>query len=277
MRFSQIPPKTKFLTFTRILNVVPARKTVGTLRCYSGMKKYGLILLLISILTGGIAYAQSSDPLEGKTVAVYFSKKAFHFDRPYHHFLSQFIGKAEGEDILIDDLKLQSLVAIGKRFSSQLANASTADSAFFLNEEPEMARAFIQGYSTDEHDMLPLGAIMEGVDLILVVNPLQLLSKRTPVVLTRSNRLVTTYDFVKHARLSIELWDPTRGQMVRSTESCIQQRKKKLPKIVFDFQGTESQTGRFLELVFTEAVNRLTAGADSNCPPPVPDSDEFEE
>lgn len=241
------------------------------------MKQYGLVLLLISILSCGSVNAQAADPLEGKTIAIYFSKKAFHFDRPYHHFLSQFIGKAEGEDILIDDLKLQSLVAIGERFSSQMAQASSADSAFFLNERPEMARAFIEGYSTVDHEMVPVGASMQGVDLVLVVNPLQLLSKRTPVVLTRSNRLVTTYDYIKHAKLSIELWDPASGKLVRKTESCIQEQKKNLPEINFDFQGKDSKTGRFLELVFSVAVDRLSAGADSNCPPPVPDPDEIEE
>lgn len=241
------------------------------------MRKYGLVILLISILSSGALHAQTSDPLEGKTIAVYFSKKAFHFDRPYHHFLSQFIGKAEGEDILIDDLKTQALVAIGQRFSNQLAGASSADSAFFLNEQPEMARAFIEGYSTMDHEMDPLGKSLNGVDLVLVVNPFQLLSKRIPVVLTRSNRLVTTYDWIKHAKLSMELWDPAAGRLVQNTESCVSNRKKGLPELVFDFQGKDSETGRFLELLFTESVQRIATDEANNCPPPAPDPDDLEE
>ncbi len=240
------------------------------------MQKIGLTFLLVSILGLSSLMGQQTDPLAGKTIAVYFSKKAYHFDRPYHHYLSQFIGAAEGEDILIDDLKLQSLIAIGKRFAAQLGAASEADSAFFLNEQPEMARAFIEGYSIDQHDMLPLGSSFTGVDLVLVVNPFQLFSERRPVVLTRSNRLVTKYDNVKKAKLSTELWDPSTGRLIQATETCMEHKKKGLPELRFDFQGDDSQTGRFLEYVFTVAVDRMASSADSNCPPPPP-KDEYEE
>ncbi len=257
------------------MKVFRVNRVETPLLLYSGMKKYGIFLLIIYILSGGAVSAQSPDLLEGKKVAVYFSKKTFQFDRPYHHFLSQFIKKVEGESVLIDDLKFQSLVAIGKRFSSQLASASSIDSAFFLNERTEMVRAFINSYSTNDHAMRPLKGSMTGVDLVLVVNPFQLFSERLPVVLARSNRLVTSYDVVKHAKLSFELWDPVKGQLLRSTESCVQQRNKDVPRIVFDFQGDESEVGRFLELVFSEAVDRLATGASSNCPSSVPELDEF--
>ncbi|MBL0020782.1 MAG: hypothetical protein IPP17_31210 [Bacteroidetes bacterium] len=78
-------------------------------------------------------HAQAGEvfPLKGKRVAVYFSKKHFTFDDNYRIPLSQFIKSDQGENAEIEDIKLQTLVALGTLFAQQLKKPSAADSTYF--------------------------------------------------------------------------------------------------------------------------------------------------
>jgi len=207
-----------------------------------------------------------SHPLADKTVAVYFSKKGYTYGQPYHHYLSQFVNRAADTKVLIDDLKTQSLVAIGTHLSSQLAEASGAKEAFFLNERPQLAKAFVGAYSSESHQLEANPTAFQGVDLVMVINPFTLYSERVPVVLTRSNRLITTFDRFKVARLNIELWDPSTGKLIKTQETCIREGRTDKSELQFDFQSETSKTGKFLSAVFSIAVQSLSNDSPSNCP-----------
>ncbi len=116
-------------------------------------------LLLVSSLTFGFGQSVEEFPLRGKRVAVYFSKKHFSFDDNYRIPLSQFIKSDQGENAEIEDIKLQTLVALGTLFAQQLKKPAEADSTYFLNEFPEMASKFIGSYGSDDHTLEPLGEL----------------------------------------------------------------------------------------------------------------------
>lgn len=204
-------------------------------------------------------------PLRGKRVAVYFSKKHFSFDDNYRIPLSQFIKSDEGKDAEIENIKLQTLVALGTLFSQQLEQPSQADSVYFLNEFPSLAQAFIDQYSSDDHSLGAIGSAFSGTDYILVVNPFILGSYKTSSVYSRSNRIITEQVVIKTARIRIELFEPQSGQRMHVYETCIDDRKTVVKDLFFEFHMQSSRTGRFLSKLFSLAVQNMNNGIENSC------------
>ncbi|MEM0998220.1 MAG: hypothetical protein AAGN35_14260 [Bacteroidota bacterium] len=225
------------------------------------------LILMVGTVLGFSLSAQdvSGFPLEGKTVAVYFSKKQFVFDSSFRIPLSQFILSDKGEDAPIEDIKTQTLISLGTLFSEQLQPAAQADSVYFLNEFPAQARAFIANYDSENRTLGPTGEIFAGTDYILVVNPFVLGSYTTSAVYTRSNRLITEKVMVKTGRVRIEIYDAAQGNRVHSTEVCIDERKTAVPDILFEFHMRSSRTGNFLARLFSLAIFHLNYRLESNC------------
>jgi hypothetical protein len=228
-----------------------------------------LLTLLLGICLVGVGWtqAQSSQPfpLKGKRVAVYFSKKHFTFDDTYRIPLSQFIKSDAGKNAEIEDIKLQTSVALGSMFAKQLKAPAQADSVYFLNEFPDLANSFIDHYQSDDRSLEPLGGKFEGTDYILVLNPFILSSYKTSSVYSRSNRIITEQVVVKTARVRIELFEPRSGDRRLEYETCIDDRKTPVRHIAFEFHLESSRTGRFLAKLFTLAVENINTGVHSNC------------
>jgi hypothetical protein len=212
-------------------------------------------------------------PLKDKTVAVFFSKKQFTFDDTYRIPLSQFIRSDQGEDTEIEDIKLQTLVALGTLFSQQLQSPAGADSVYFLNEAPNLAREFIQNFSSDENLLAPLGKAFLQTDYILVLNPITLSSYKTSSVYSQSNRIITQQIVVKTAHVVLSLFDPRSGERRFSFECCIDDRKTKVGMPFFEFHMRSSRTGQFLAKLFSLAVTMMNEGTQNNCPPPAENED----
>ena len=231
--------------------------------------RFSLFLVLFAGFFGAFTPAQAQTepvyPLKGKTVAVYFSKRQFSFDDNYRIPLSQFIRSDQGTETEIEDLKLQSLVAIAALFSAQLKAASQADSVYFLNEFPELARTFIGAYSSQERKMTPARDAFGQTDYVLVVNPFILGSYKTSAVYTRSNRIITEQVVVKTARIRFELYNPRDGLMMHIFEACMDERQTAVPEILFQFHIKSSKTGKFLGRLFSLVVSNMNAGLKTNC------------
>mgnify|MGYP001796245025 CR=1 FL=1 len=181
-----------------------------------------LLLLVLGLSLGMMGMAQGPVlPLRGKTVAVYLSKRNFEHNRLFYHEIAQFLFCDYGEERVIEDIKLEVSIAIGRLFSEQLAEHTEAKSAFFLNGRPELAREFMANYNPDAHTLRAMGNAARDVDYVLVVNPMILSMERNPVVLTRSNRLVTQYDLIRKGRVRLELLDPRSGELVSQTNVCV--------------------------------------------------------
>jgi hypothetical protein len=224
-------------------------------------------MLMVLLCSTAMAHAQSREeyPLKGKRVAVYFSKKHFNFDDNYRIPLSQFIKSDQGDKAEIEDIKLQTLVALGTLFSHQLKAATQADSVFFLNEFPQLASAFIGKYGSDDHALEALGSAFDSVDYVLVVNPFILGSYKTSSVYSRSNRIITEQVVVKTGRIRMELFEPQSGARRHVFESCIDERKTPVKEILFEFHMEASRTGQFLAKLFSLAVQNMNTGVENNC------------
>lgn len=225
-------------------------------------------LMCMALAMGGLAMAQSPAPeypLRAKRVAVYFSKKYFSFDDNYRIPLAQFIKSDAGADAPVEDIKVQTLVALGSLYAQQLKQPSLADSVYFLNEHPELAARFMDSYDADDHSLAPLGGAMDGTDYILVVSPLVLGSYKTASVYSRSNRIITEQIVVKTARMRIELFEPRGGTRVQVYETCIDERKTPVKDIYFEFHMEFSKTGQFLARLFSLSLHNMNVGKGSSC------------
>lgn len=229
------------------------------------MPKFFLTFLMICIFGPAFSQVDSLMPLKGKTVAVYFSKRQFTFDNNYRIPLSQFIRSDMGHEAAIEDIKTQTLISLGALFSSQLAACTEADSVFFLNENPDLARPFIQGYDAYEHSLSPLGESFADIDYVMVMNPLILGSYTTSAVFTRSNRLITERIINKTARVHLELFDTKGAGLLTAVDACFDERKTPVPQQYFEFHMEHSITGTFLARLFSLAVFHMNYGLESNC------------
>ncbi|MFM2376629.1 MAG: hypothetical protein RLZZ165_1726 [Bacteroidota bacterium] len=225
----------------------------------------GLWGALVMILVGIAPVNAQAFPLKGTNVAVYFSKKYFSFDENYRIPLSQFIKSDLGENAEIEDIKTQTLVALGTMFSEQLRAPCQADSTFFLNEIPSLGGEFMRKYNAEEGLLEPLGAAFAGIDYVLVVNPLVLGSYKTSSVYSRSNRIITEQIVVKTARMNMDLFDTRSGARKSSFETCIDERKSHPRHLLFEFHMQSSRTGRFLARLFSLAVDNMNTGILTNC------------
>lgn len=230
---------------------------------YSLLRTSFFLLTCLLFLNGTAQNEQF--PLKGKHVAVYFSKKQFTFDDNYRIPLSQFILTDEGRDAEIEDIKVQTLIALGSMFSQQLKTPTEADSIYFLNEQPKLGNEFIQHYNSDSHELEPLGSAFESIDYVLVINPFILGSYKTSSVYSRSNRIITEQVVVKTARLQFDLYNPKTGALKYQFETCVDDRKTKVEKLFFEFHMEYSITGRFLSKLFSAAVEHLNTGKGFSC------------
>lgn len=225
------------------------------------------VILFFLVCFAPFAHGQpgGQKALKGKTIAVYFSQRAFTFDDSYRIPLSQFVRSDQGADTDIENLKRQTLISLGTLFSEQLKAATDADSVFFMNEYPDHARAFMQSYDPDSHQLGGLGHLFAATDYVLVMNPLVLGSYKTSSVYSRSNRIITEQIMVMTARIRFELYDPQTGLLRHIHEACVDERKTRVPEVLFEFHMKYSRTGRFLARLFSKAVQHMNEGIKTNC------------
>lgn len=228
------------------------------------------LLILLGLICSGASLraaepSSEGQPLRGSVVGIYLSAKAFTFDDNYQMLLTQFVSQADPDTLGPDQLKPRTLVALGKLFSAQLAEAVGADSVYFLNENPEAAQAFLDAYAPEEHKLRPPGAAMGETDYVMVINPFVLGSYKTTQMYSHSNRILTEQVIRRTARLRFEVWDVVQGQQRFVSEVCLDENEKVRPEVTFDFMNKESPTGAFLARVFGLGMEQLNHGTSSNC------------
>lgn len=228
------------------------------------------LLILISLICCGAPLRAADPPVEeyplrGSVIGVYLSAKAFTFDDNYNLLLTQFVSQADPDTVGPDQLKPRTLVALGKLFSAQLAEAVGADSVYFLNENPVAAQAFLNAYAPEEHKLRPPGAAMGETDYVMVINPFVLGSYKTTQMYSHSNRILTEQVIRRTARLRFEVWDVTDGQQRFVSEVCLDENQKANPEVRFDFMNSDSPTGAFLARVFGLGMEQLNHGVTGNC------------
>lgn len=218
----------------------------------------------ISLFLPGALKAQD-DIFAGKKVGIYFSKRGFDFDGNYNLHLTQFLKTHRGHDAKISDLKSETLIALGQKMTSQFSGTTGADSAFFLNENPVLGREFIRAYHAGNDTLDSLGVNFSSTDLILMVSPIVLGSRKNPVVFVRSNRIINRQEIVKNGRIKFTVWDTRSRLPIAWAEACADEKETSMRMVDFHFYPGSSPTGKFLGLLFTQVYRNLKDGKVSNC------------
>lgn len=225
-----------------------------------------LFILLLFFVSGLLSAQAQPKPqlLRGKRVAVYLTKKQFNYDDTYLLDLSQFILTHRGEDAVVDNVKLEALIALGELIPNQLEDSLGADSAYFLNEKPELAREFLEHYDMAMGSLTPLGKGFADTDLILVVSPLVLGHYTVSEVYVRSNRIINEPKRVRTGRLALHFYRPGDGRLVSEFNTCVDMKKENPPQ-KFDFHNKKSSTGAFLAHLFSKAFDQVEKGQKEGC------------
>lgn len=223
-------------------------------------------MFLATGVSGVFAQSDSlKNMLEGKTAAVFLSKKHFTFPENYLLLLSQFIKAEEEKRTDVENIKQSTLILLGEFFCGQSEKVLKADSVYFLSEYPDLARQFLDHYSSDPHYLEPLDGAFGNTDYILVVSPLTLGGYQTSSVYARSNRIITEKIYVKTARMRVDLYDPVTGHLKATFHTCFDDRKSKKPGKLYNFHNGDSPTGQFLANLFSAFAEQMAAGVKDNC------------
>lgn len=231
------------------------------------MRKTLSLILLSFILTGTIS-AQMPD-LKGKKVAIYFSKKQFTFDGACLLPLAQFLSASGKPNATSEDIKLHTLIQLGRQMPSQLKFVIGADSVFFLNANPKAAKDFISNYNDAYGEMNgPLGKEFKRVDYVFVINPMQLGAYKTSSVYAYSNRIITEQQDIFTSRINLDIIDTQTGKVVHSKESCFDERETNLPEDNINLHSKTSRMGKFMGHSFSYLFYNLVNDRISRCPEP---------
>lgn len=227
------------------------------------------LLFSLILFIGGAQFLQAqTNPrpqvLRGKQVALYLTKKQFSYDDSYNFDLSQFIIRHRGEDAVVDNIKLESLIALGEILPPQMEDSLGADSAFFLNEKPEMARAFLEQYDIAMGHLGPLGPLFDDTDIVMVITPIVLGNYTATEVYVRSNRIINEPRRIRTARMGISFYRPSDGSLISEFNTCLDLKKEK-PALRFDFYNKTSKMGMFLARLFSKAFDQIEAGEKEGC------------
>ena len=224
-------------------------------------------LILLLFLVNGLLYGQSqakTEFLKGKQVAVYLSKKQFSYDDTYLLDLSQFILSHRGEDAVVDNIKLEALIALGELIPMQLEDSLGVDSAYFMNEKPDLTQEFLDHYDMAMSSLSPLSNGFEDTDLILVISPLVFGHYTKSEVYVRSNRIINEPKRVRTGRLTLNFYRPEDGKLVSTINTCIDMSKQN-SILKFNFHNKKSPTGNFIARLFSKAFDQIEKGQKEGC------------
>jgi hypothetical protein len=110
-----------------------------------------------------------------------------------------------------------------------------------------------------------MGDALGTTDAVLVVNPLSLSGYKRKIVYVRSDKVISEYEFVKTAKVSLTLFDPRSGRKLAGTVVCMDAFKDRVDSPKFDFGNKTSPLGKFLAEVFTLGILQLQEGIPSTC------------
>ena len=233
--------------------------------------KFNILSGIIFFVTSTVCFFPAIgqlDMLSHKTIAVYFSKRQFGFDEEFNTALTQLLLKKNGDDYIVRDLKLETLILMGERTTQGLPTLTHADSSWFLNGNPEAAKIFMNAFNADSQNLKPLDGPFEGTDYVLVISGVNLGHYKTSSVYVKSNRILT--ESIQHStgRVNVQLFHAKNGMLVFSGESCLDEKNIDNREAGIDLFCDTSPAGKFLSALITGGLSPICGKQVFSCPEP---------
>jgi hypothetical protein len=179
--------------------------------------------VLVGVCLLGAARAQPPEPTEAKLVypahsGVYLSKKEFRFTEAFYKEFVALIQQADTLQLTEESLKLGATIKTGELFVDWLKTDFGADSAYFLNAQPQAAKMLAQDYAGALNN---LGLVCrslpgKGEGGFIVIDRLRLSRRTIPQVFAVSNQIVNRQVSVPFVECRVQWASCQTGKVVHS-------------------------------------------------------------
>lgn len=178
----------------------------------SGFKQ--IIFILLFLTSWQLSAAPTdNNPFLNKRVGVYVSKKNMKFSTDYYKILSAFIGQNDTIGLTSQDIYLGMSVRIGDFLTKVIDTSFKPDSVFFINENPLIAKSFVNAYSSNGAGMATFyKTLPPRMDFIFIVDGLNLYTEDRSNLATYSNQIFTQKRKVKKGTITLKLLDIKTGK-----------------------------------------------------------------
>lgn len=225
--------------------------------------KWSLFLGLLAFGTALWAQAQTPppSPLMGSRVGVYVSKKNLQFGTSLTMPLASYLDADDSLGLNEEDLKLALTIRLGNALTLALRTDLGADSAFFVNADPTVARTFIQNHGSAAQYAPRLAASApRGTHFVLLVDSLTMRTETRRSYFTVSNHIVSERREVVVARLHISILDVTAGRFLVQTGVTLDGDHPYTGPDYLHIVHPEAEAARFLNDLFNLALGKLLEG-----------------
>lgn len=170
-------------------------------------------LCVVSVVSAVPKAPIDTNPFLNKRVGVYVSKRNMKFTTDYYKILSAFIGQNDTIGLSTQDIHLGMSVRLGDYLTRVIENSFNPDSVFFINENPLIAKSFVNAYSFGGNGMAAFyKTLPPRMDFIFIVDGLYLYTEDRSNLATYSNQIFTQKRKVKKGTLTLKLLDIKTGK-----------------------------------------------------------------
>lgn len=189
----------------------------------------------------------------GKKGAVYLSRKNFSYTQDWLQYLNQFT-RLGGDEIPREDLKIATLVRLGKLLSRELNTRIPNLSVRFLNEDPDLSSAWLSVLNTPNGQIPNQHAGLDTFDFILTIESLNLYANQEKSVYSVSNQIRTEKRLVYNLEATIRITDGANHLKTAVVPLRIMTDQIEGLKPRFDFDNASSPGGVLLAELFSKVL-----------------------
>lgn len=175
-------------------------------------------LLAAAVQAQGVS-AEVPNPLAGQHVGIYLAKRQMRIAEPFHIPFAAFVQAQDSLGLVEEDLKTALAIKLGEYLTGHLTADLSAASAYYINANPDLARATIGAWDGSNLDVAAMRAVLPGgTTRILVIDRLQFATRTQRGMVMYNNRLITDSKQVRQVRMLLYLADAATGRQLAAAD-----------------------------------------------------------
>ncbi|WNJ19574.1 hypothetical protein [Pontibacter sp. G13] len=224
-----------------------------------------IFLLVSASLISLPLQAQRGPSMQGKTVGIYISSKRFTIDERLYLGITQFLKQGSEDRSWVGQLKSELIIQLGWMLSEQIQEMTQADTVYFINAVPELAKPLISQYDPISKTLVRKSNQLDQLDYVMVMDSVELKSRIEKSVYIQSNRVKTDRVVIPKVELAVCVLSPRDPKTHIYTEVCYDDQNKPHLDLVFDFHRQKSKTGKYLSRAFSYWWDLFNRGQSFPC------------
>lgn len=223
--------------------------------------------LLLGVCLMAMSTLSAQEPYyswKGMQIGVFVRSSAFTVDEQFNLKIGQFLQQGEDRSF-VGDLNRELIIQMGELLCQEIQRVSQADTVYFLNGQPEMARGLQQGLNTRNMELSAAPQSIQGLDQIWVISPFHIGSRIHKSVYIRSNRMYTERIPVEVLQFEMHGYKPAELSYHRVEKVCFDRMQHRVGTRYMDLFERQSQFGQFLSDGFSQWWAQWEFREVSNC------------